>query len=205
MSPWCQAKKRSTSASSLPHPVRPVGGVPSRGRAQPALRPGRLPGVADLVGPGGHVWDHLVVMRRMPAPGGSPPGGGRCRPRRRAGTRRPPGPPGGRLTPSASAQDPDVVDADECGASTPWRPATWRGRKGCSTSGSGPAGPWPGAATCRPNDIFLLPDGPCVVDCLEFDDDLRRGNALADVGFLAMDPKGLGRSDLPGRFLACLP
>jgi aminoglycoside phosphotransferase family enzyme/predicted kinase len=40
-------------------------------------------------------------------------------------------------------------------------------------------------------DIFCLEDGPRILDCLAFDDDLRRGDVLADVAFLAMDLEGL--------------
>lgn len=46
------------------------------------------------------------------------------------------------------------------------------------------------------DDIFCLDDGPRVLDCLEFDDDLRVGDVLADVAFLAMDLEHLGRPDL---------
>jgi aminoglycoside phosphotransferase family enzyme/predicted kinase len=52
------------------------------------------------------------------------------------------------------------------------------------------------------DDIFCLDDGPRVLDCIEFDDDLRRGDALADVAFLAMDLEDLGRPDLAATFLA---
>ena len=52
------------------------------------------------------------------------------------------------------------------------------------------------------DDIFCLPDGPRILDCLEFDDELRVGDALADVGFLAMDLERLGRPDLAGSLLA---
>jgi len=51
------------------------------------------------------------------------------------------------------------------------------------------------------DDIFLLPDGPRVLDCIEFDDRLRWGDTLADVAFLAMDLERLGRADLGTRFL----
>lgn len=37
------------------------------------------------------------------------------------------------------------------------------------------------------DDVFLLDDGPRVLDCIEFDDGLRYGDVLADVAFLAMD------------------
>src|SRR4029453_13669733 len=52
------------------------------------------------------------------------------------------------------------------------------------------------------DDIFMLDDGPRVLDCIEFDDRLRLGDALADVAFLAMDLERLGRTDLAERFLA---
>ena len=51
------------------------------------------------------------------------------------------------------------------------------------------------------DDIFCLPDGPRVLDCLEFDDTLRYGDVLADVAFLAMDLERLGGADLARTFL----
>lgn len=51
------------------------------------------------------------------------------------------------------------------------------------------------------DDVFCLPDGPRVLDCLEFDDHLRYGDVLADVSFLAMDLERLGRADLARHFL----
>lgn len=51
------------------------------------------------------------------------------------------------------------------------------------------------------DDIFCLDDGPRVLDCLEFDDGLRFGDALADIAFLAMDLHRLGRRDLAIDFL----
>ena len=51
------------------------------------------------------------------------------------------------------------------------------------------------------DDIFCLDDGPRVLDCLEFDDRLRWGDVLLDVGFLAMDLERLGRPDLARMFL----
>ena len=50
-------------------------------------------------------------------------------------------------------------------------------------------------------DVFLLPDGPRVLDCLEFDDRLRWVDVLDDVAFLAMDLERLGRADLARSFL----
>ncbi len=46
------------------------------------------------------------------------------------------------------------------------------------------------------DDIFCLSDGPRILDCLEFDDKLRWGDVLLDIGFLAMDLEHIGRPDL---------
>jgi aminoglycoside phosphotransferase family enzyme/predicted kinase len=46
------------------------------------------------------------------------------------------------------------------------------------------------------DDIFCLPDGPRILDCLAFDDRLRHGDVLLDLAFLAMDLQALGRRDL---------
>lgn len=50
------------------------------------------------------------------------------------------------------------------------------------------------------DDIFLLDDGPRILDCIEFDDRLRHGDVLADVAFLAMDLERLGSPALADRF-----
>lgn len=42
------------------------------------------------------------------------------------------------------------------------------------------------------DDVFLLPDGPRALDCLEFDDRLRYVDGLDDAAFLAMDLERLG-------------
>ena len=51
------------------------------------------------------------------------------------------------------------------------------------------------------DDVFCLPDGPRILDCLEFDDTLRYGDVLADVAFLAMDLEWLERPDLASALL----
>lgn len=50
------------------------------------------------------------------------------------------------------------------------------------------------------DDVFCMPDGPVLLDCLEFDDSLRYVDCIDDVAFLAMDLEFLGRGDL-GRHL----
>lgn len=51
------------------------------------------------------------------------------------------------------------------------------------------------------DDIFCLTDGPQILDCLEFDDDLRYVDVIDDVAFLTMDLEFLGRADLGEFFL----
>ncbi|MCF6387270.1 AAA family ATPase [Mycobacterium sp. MBM] len=50
-------------------------------------------------------------------------------------------------------------------------------------------------------DIFCMPDGPAMLDCLEFDDQLRYVDGIDDAAFLAMDLEFLGRGDLGAHFL----
>jgi aminoglycoside phosphotransferase family enzyme/predicted kinase len=50
-------------------------------------------------------------------------------------------------------------------------------------------------------DIFLLDDGPRILDCLAFDDGLRLGDVLLDAAFLAMDLERLAGRDAGTSFL----
>jgi len=58
-----------------------------------------------------------------------------------------------------------------------------------------------GHGDLQAEDIFCMDDGPRILDCLEFDDDLRYGDVLADVAFLAMDLGRLGHPELGEQFL----
>ena len=49
-----------------------------------------------------------------------------------------------------------------------------------------------GHGDLRAEDIFCEPDGPRILDCLAFSEDLRIADVLADVCFLAMDLVNLG-------------
>ncbi|WP_305091453.1 AAA family ATPase [Prescottella sp. R16] len=51
------------------------------------------------------------------------------------------------------------------------------------------------------DDIFCLPDGPRILDCLEFDDHLRYLDGLDDIACLAMDLEHQHRPDLATRLL----
>lgn len=58
-----------------------------------------------------------------------------------------------------------------------------------------------GHGDLQASDIFSLDDGPRIIDCLEFDDELRFGDVLADAAFLAEDLERLGAPDLAAWFL----
>ncbi|CAA0128621.1 putative protein [Mycolicibacterium vanbaalenii] len=58
-----------------------------------------------------------------------------------------------------------------------------------------------GHADLLADDIFCLPEGPALLDCLEFDDRLRYVDGIDDAAFLAMDLEFLGRRDLADHFL----
>ncbi|MGA8328663.1 MAG: AAA family ATPase [Mycobacterium sp.] len=51
------------------------------------------------------------------------------------------------------------------------------------------------------DDIFCMPTGPVLLDCLDFDDRLRYVDRIDDAAFLAMDLEFLGRKDLADFFL----
>lgn len=59
-----------------------------------------------------------------------------------------------------------------------------------------------GHGDLQAEDIFLLDDGPRILDCLDFDTELRWGDVLLDVGFLAMDLERLGHRAAASAFLA---
>lgn len=50
------------------------------------------------------------------------------------------------------------------------------------------------------DDIFVLDDGPRILDCLAFDDDYRISDVLADIAFLVMDVERLAGAE-PARAL----
>ncbi len=58
-----------------------------------------------------------------------------------------------------------------------------------------------GHADLLADDIFCLPQGPALLDCLEFDDRLRYVDTIDDAAFLAMDLEFLGHPELGAEFL----
>jgi aminoglycoside phosphotransferase family enzyme/predicted kinase len=59
-----------------------------------------------------------------------------------------------------------------------------------------------GHGDLQADDIYVLPDGPRILDCIEFSDELRWGDVLNDVAFLAMDLERLGAPALADLLLA---
>jgi uncharacterized protein len=182
-------------------------------------------GVADVVGPDGVVCDHLVVMRRMPderrlatlvaggadvgddlrrlarlvagfhAAAARSPDADRAAGRDALAARWSANTAGLVAVGQGVVEMDDVVEVDALAA----RYLAGRGRLFARRIAEGRA--LDGHGDLLADDIFLLADGPRVLDCLEFDDELRRGDALADVAFLAMDLERLGRPDLGECFL----
>ncbi|MBY0443054.1 MAG: AAA family ATPase [Mycobacteriaceae bacterium] len=69
---------------------------------------------------------------------------------------------------------------------------TQRVEQGCIVDGHG---------DLLADDIFCPDAGPALLDCLEFDDELRYVDVIDDAAFLAMDLEFLGRKDLGDYFL----
>ncbi|HUZ35146.1 MAG TPA: AAA family ATPase [Streptosporangiaceae bacterium] len=190
------------------------------------LSPDVYLGVADVLGPDGQPCDHLVVMRRLPAGrrlatlamAGEPVGEGLRQLARllaafhaRAGTS---------AAVEAAASRDALAGRWEANATEMARfvgplfdPATagqvitlarsyLAGRESLIQARVAAGRARDGHGDLLADDIFLLDDGPRVLDCLEFDDALRWDDTLADVAFLAMDLERLGRADLAGEFLA---
>ncbi|MEV4346479.1 AAA family ATPase [Actinoplanes sp. NPDC049596] len=182
-------------------------------------------GVADVHGPDGELCDHLVVMRRMPADrrlsalirAGAPVGDDLRRVAHmlasfHAHALRGPDVSaegsrdallarwsatfaqlktfaGGVLDAAAAAEVEDRVHAFLAGRQPLFTDRVAHGRV---VDGHG---------DLIADDVFCLPDGPRPLDCLEFDDRLRRLDGLDDAAFLAMDIEHLGAGLLAGSFL----
>lgn len=189
------------------------------------LAPDVYLGVADVRAPDGSPLDHLVMMRRMPADrmlSTLAAGGAALHPEIRevaqklaefhasaetSKTIRSAGAPGRMLQlwddnfRSLRQSGPDVIDSAEIDEAEGHVHRYFAGRApmlhqrvevGLIRDGHG---------DLQADDVFLLPDGPRLLDCLDFDDRLRHGDVLSDAAFLAMDLERLGRKDLAAEFL----
>lgn len=190
------------------------------------LAPDVYLGVADLVGEGGTVLDHLVVMRRMPPSRrlSTLVASGACvdhELRRVARTvaafhERAETSPAISASATAAALasrwgadlaqtriagagivDPDLLDRADVLAR---RFLAGRGALFASRIAAGRVRD--GHGDLLADDIFCLDDGPRILDCIEFDDGLRHADVVADVAFLAMDLERLGHAEQARRFVA---
>ena len=195
------------------------------------LAPDVYLGVADISGPDGEMWDSLVVMRRMPddrrlsamvSEPSTPRRGGPLEAALRALSRQLAAFHARCETSEeiAAAGDPEVLRRL-------WQDTVGVMRRFCGQVLPAPTvelmerlalgyleGREPllrrrqqlglirdGHGDLLADDVFILDDGPRVLDCLEFDPALRHGDVLNDVGFLAMDLERLGASTAARFFL----
>jgi len=189
------------------------------------LAPDVYLGVADLHGPDGEVCEHFVVMKRLPderrlaaviargedvsatidevarrvaelhAASPRTPEIDRCATAEFVG---------GLWTESLDHLDRLEVGAQVAPASARIRESVRRFVTGCSTLfderiADGRA--VDGHGDLLADDIFCLDDGPRIIDCLEFNDEFRYGDALLDIAFLAMDLERIGAEEYARRLL----
>lgn len=189
------------------------------------LAPDVYEGVADVIGPDGVLCDHLVVMRRMPAErrlstlvgagehveehlrqvahqiaalhAGSPRSAAADDAAGREATHKRWSVNTDALITQAGHVFDETVVALVHGLAARYLDGRAplferRVREGSAVDGHG---------DLLADDIFCLPDGPRILDCMDFDEGLRVGDGLADAAFLAMDLDHLGRPDLAQIFL----
>ncbi|EOM77071.1 AAA family ATPase [Rhodococcus rhodnii] len=180
------------------------------------LAPDVYLGVEDLLGPDGAPTDHLVAMRLLPASrrlstlvraGTDVTGIVTDIARRIAGLHaRSPRSDAVDERGSADALDAlwrdnlDHLDSLALGDDVARRSHEIRSLAAQFLAGRGPLFEWrvadgravDGHGDLMADDIFALPDGARIIDCLEFDDALRCGDAMMDVAFLVMDLDRLG-------------
>ena len=189
------------------------------------LAPDVYLGVADVAGPDGEPCDHLVVMRRMPADrrlstlvgAGADVSGDlwhlahllaafHARAERGPAADEAAGRDATAARWAANTREmvgmAGVLDRDEACAVDHLAQRYLIGRAPLFARRVAEGRACDGHGDLLADDIFCLPDGPRVLDCLEFDTALRLGDGLADVAFLAMDLERLGRPDLADGFLA---
>jgi uncharacterized protein len=193
------------------------------------LAPDVYLGVADVTGPDGELCDHLVVMRRMPeatrlstrlAAGEDVTGCLRDVARQLADlhaeaptSRTDPRIAEVATTESVAGNWEDsrttlsqfagtILDGDEIERVAGLAEQFLAGRKRLFEARIRDGMIRDGHGDLLTQDIFCLPDGPRILDCLEFADHYRFGDTLLDACFLAMDLERLGHPELGQRFLA---
>lgn len=183
------------------------------------LAPDVYLGVADVVGPAGDVCEHLVVMRRLPddrrlstlaGAGADLDDEVRGLARVLAAFHRQMAPT--TLAARSASRDAVVTRWDQLiEATRRHAPPSWDdeldaveraadrylwGRSALFVERIEAGKARDGHGDLLADDIFLLDDGARILDCLDFDEELRSGDVLADVAFLAMDLERLDRPAL---------
>ena len=186
------------------------------------LAPDVYLGVADVTGPDGELCDHLVVMRRMPSDRRLATLAAAGAPLRREvaalartiasfhanAARVDPAPArrdavGALWEGNFAAVEPHVgpvLPASDVAAARALSREYLAGREPLFEDRIAAGHVRDGHGDLQADDVYLLDDGPRVLDGLEFDDALRHGDTLADAAFLAMDLERLGRRDLADAF-----
>ena len=188
------------------------------------LAPDVYLGVADVLSPDGAVCDHLVVMRRMPPErrlaalvrDGAPLDDVLGAVARRMAVFHAGAPISDRLAAGrrdsvqavwdASFQElapftGSVLDPDQCHRIEDLVHRYLSGRERLFEHRITIGAVRDGHGDLQAEDIFCLDDGPRILDCIEFDDNLRHGDVLSDVAFLAMDLERLGAPAAAALFL----
>lgn len=189
------------------------------------LAPDVYEGVADVVGPDGRVLEHLVVMRRMPAErrlsalvaAGRPVADCLRRIARALAVLHAKAERGPHIDrqgdlPALRRRWTDNLDqvrgrygpAMDAGVAAEIERLTLRfldGRAPLFARRIAEGRIVDGHGDLLAEDVFCLDDGPRVLDCLEFDDNLRYVDGLDDAAFLAMDLERLGEPRLAELFL----
>ncbi|MFG2006249.1 AAA family ATPase [Spirillospora sp. NPDC048911] len=182
-------------------------------------------GVADVHGPSGEVCDHLVVMRRMPAArrlatlvrAHAPVGDALRTIAKRLAAWHAIAPRGQTISAQGTRDalrerwkasfdqvrpfHDDVIPAADASEIERLTLRFLAGREPLFDSRITTGRIVDGHGDLLAGDIFVLDDGPRILDCLEFDDRLRYLDGLDDAAFLAMDLERLGAPHLADRFM----
>lgn len=181
-------------------------------------------GVLDLLDDGGEVHDHALVMRRMPADRrlsrllGRPGADDHVRDVAKAVATvhaAAPRPPEARAAASQQAVGAnweaneaamapfvgDVLDAATFEAVGRRFRRYLAGRAPLFEARTAAGHAVDGHGDLLAEDVFCLDDGPRLLDCLAFDDQLRFGDVLLDAAFLAMDLERLDSAATAAAFL----
>ncbi|XRQ12545.1 AAA family ATPase [Actinomadura welshii] len=182
-------------------------------------------GVSDVHGPDGEVCDHLVVMRRMPAErrlsrlveAGEPVEDALRDTARTLAAWHAQAPRGPRVTAQGTRDalrgrwddsfeqvrpfHDHAIDGAAAAEIEELTAAFLAGREPLFDARIADGRVVDGHGDLLTGDIFCLDDGPRILDCLEFDEDLRSLDGLDDASFLAMDLERLGAPALAEQFV----